>query len=102
MMTAIIMAGRTGAAFAAQLGTMRVNEEIDALHHHGHLALRVSRPAADARPHPDDAAPDDLRRPGRHRSGGAVVGVGMLKVGLIPYWNHTWEAGDARPISPRA
>ncbi len=31
LMTAIIMAGRTGAAFAAQLGTMRVNEEIDAL-----------------------------------------------------------------------
>ena len=31
MMTAIIMAGRTGAAFAAQLGTMKVNEEIDAL-----------------------------------------------------------------------
>ncbi len=31
MMTAIIMAGRTGAAFAAQLGNMRVNEEIDAL-----------------------------------------------------------------------
>ncbi|SPF46344.1 conserved membrane hypothetical protein [Syntrophobacter sp. SbD1] len=31
MMTAIVMAGRTGAAFAAQLGTMEVNEEIDAL-----------------------------------------------------------------------
>ena len=31
MMTAIIMAGRTGAAFAAQLGTMQVNAEIDAL-----------------------------------------------------------------------
>jgi len=31
MMAAIIMAGRTGAAFAAQLGTMQVNEEIDAL-----------------------------------------------------------------------
>jgi len=31
MMTTIIMAGRTGAAFAAQLGTMTVNEEIDAL-----------------------------------------------------------------------
>ncbi len=30
MMTAIIVAGRTGAAFAAQLGTMTVNEEIDA------------------------------------------------------------------------
>jgi phospholipid/cholesterol/gamma-HCH transport system permease protein len=31
IMTGIIMAGRTGAAFAAQLGTMTVNEEIDAL-----------------------------------------------------------------------
>jgi len=31
IMTGIIMAGRTGAAFAAQLGTMEVNEEIDAL-----------------------------------------------------------------------
>jgi phospholipid/cholesterol/gamma-HCH transport system permease protein len=31
IMTGIIMAGRTGAAFAARLGTMRVNEEIDAL-----------------------------------------------------------------------
>jgi len=31
MMTAIIMAGRTGAAFASQLGSMQVNEEIDAL-----------------------------------------------------------------------
>ncbi len=30
MMTAIIMAGRTGAAFAAQLGTMNVNDEISA------------------------------------------------------------------------
>ncbi len=31
MMTAVIMAGRSGAAFASQLGTMQVNEEIDAL-----------------------------------------------------------------------
>ena len=31
VMTGIIMAGRTGAAFAAQIGTMEVNEEIDAL-----------------------------------------------------------------------
>jgi len=31
IMTGIIIAGRTGAAFAAQLGTMQVNEEIDAL-----------------------------------------------------------------------
>ena len=31
LMTGVIIAGRTGAAFAAQLGTMQVNEEIDAL-----------------------------------------------------------------------
>ena len=31
IMTGIIMAGRTGAAFAARLGTMTVNEEVDAL-----------------------------------------------------------------------
>jgi phospholipid/cholesterol/gamma-HCH transport system permease protein len=31
LMTAIIMSGRSGAAFAAELGTMRVSEEVDAL-----------------------------------------------------------------------
>ena len=31
IMTAIMMAGRTGAAYAAQIGTMKVNEEVDAL-----------------------------------------------------------------------
>lgn len=31
LMTAVIMAGRTGAAYAAQIGTMHVNDEIDAL-----------------------------------------------------------------------
>jgi phospholipid/cholesterol/gamma-HCH transport system permease protein len=31
MMTAIIMSGRTGAAFAAKIGTMKVTQEIDAL-----------------------------------------------------------------------
>lgn len=31
LMTAIILAGRTGSAFAAELGTMKVNEELDAL-----------------------------------------------------------------------
>lgn len=36
LMTAILVAGRSGAAFAAELGTMRVNEEIDALR-----ALRI-------------------------------------------------------------
>ncbi len=31
LMTAIVMAGRTSASFAAELGTMKVNEEIDAM-----------------------------------------------------------------------
>lgn len=31
MMAAVVLCGRTGAAFAAQIGTMKVNEEIDAL-----------------------------------------------------------------------
>ena len=31
LMAAVILAGRTGSAFAAELGTMTVNEEIDAL-----------------------------------------------------------------------
>ncbi len=31
LMTAIVMAGRTSSAFAAELGTMKVNEEVDAL-----------------------------------------------------------------------
>jgi len=31
LMTAILLAGRTGAAFAAEIGTMKVNQEVDAL-----------------------------------------------------------------------
>src|SRR3546814_12090886 len=31
MITAIVVAGRSGSAFAAQIGTMKVNQEIDAL-----------------------------------------------------------------------
>ena len=39
LMTGIIIAGRTGAAFAAQLGTMQVNEEIDAFRTLGFSAV---------------------------------------------------------------
>jgi phospholipid/cholesterol/gamma-HCH transport system permease protein len=31
LLTAIIIAGRSGSAFAAQIGTMQVNEEVDAM-----------------------------------------------------------------------
>lgn len=40
LMTAIVVTGRSGAAFAAELGSMKVNEEIDALRTMGFGALR--------------------------------------------------------------
>jgi len=39
LMTAIILCGRTGAAFSAELGTMKVSEEVDALRTLGFLPL---------------------------------------------------------------
>jgi len=82
LMTGIIMAGRTGAAFAAQLGTMRVNEEIDALITMGippmdflvlprMLALVVMMPLL--------TVYSDLLA----IFGGAFVGVTMLDLGLV-------------------
>jgi phospholipid/cholesterol/gamma-HCH transport system permease protein len=93
MMAAIIMAGRTGAAYAAQLGTMRVNEEIDALSTMGispfeflvlprMLGLILMMPLLTVYANLVGIA------------GGAVVGIGMLKVGVIPYWHHTWAAAS--------
>ena len=40
LVAAILMAGRSGSAFAAELGTMKVNEEIDALETMGHRPVR--------------------------------------------------------------
>lgn len=40
ILTAILMAGRTGSAFAAEIGTMKVNEEIDALETMGIRPIR--------------------------------------------------------------
>lgn len=40
LMTAIILSGRSGAAFAAELGTMKVTEEIDALRTIGFSPIR--------------------------------------------------------------
>ena len=91
LMTAIIMAGRTGAAFAAQLGTMRVNQEIDALTTLGispmqflvlprMLALMLMMPLL--------CLYADLMG----ILGGAFVGVTMLDLGLVEYFNQTKEA----------
>ena len=40
IMTAIIVAGRSGSAFAAEIGTMKVNEEVDALTTMGFSPMR--------------------------------------------------------------
>lgn len=41
LLTAIIVAGRSGSAFAAEIGVMRLNEEIDALHSMGVNSFEV-------------------------------------------------------------
>ncbi|MBI3799235.1 MAG: ABC transporter permease, partial [Deltaproteobacteria bacterium] len=91
MMTGIVMAGRTGAAFAAQLGTMMVNEEIDALSTTGlppmeflvlprMLALMLMVPLL--------CLYADLVG----ILGGAVIGVSMLDLGIVQYYNQTQAA----------
>ena len=88
IMTAIVMAGRTGAAFAAQLGTMNTNQEIDALSTMGispmeflvlprMLALIVMMPLL--------TIYADLVG----ILGGAVVGMGMLGLGPVEYFEQT-------------
>ena len=56
MMTAIIMSGRTGAAFAAKLGTMKVTAGDRRADHDGNLAAGVSGRAARTCAGADDAA----------------------------------------------
>ena len=91
IMTGIIMAGRTGAAFAAQLGTMQVNEEIDALETLGlspveflvlprMLALMLMMPLL--------CVYADLMGV----LGGMIVGVGMLDLGVMEYVNQSRSA----------
>jgi phospholipid/cholesterol/gamma-HCH transport system permease protein len=90
IMAGIIMAGRTGAAFAAQIGTMQVNEEIDALKTMGispvdflvlprMIALIIMMPLL--------CIYADLMG----ILGGLIVGVGMLGINPIEYLNRTQE-----------
>jgi phospholipid/cholesterol/gamma-HCH transport system permease protein len=91
LMTAIIMAGRTGAAFAAQIGSMKVSEEIDALRtlaispmdflvlpRIGALMLMMPLLCLYA-----DAV---------GILGGMLVGVGLLDLTWTQYWNQTLYA----------
>jgi len=91
IMTAIIMAGRTGAAYAAELGTMQVNEETDALRTLGFdpmeflvlprmLALAVMMPLL------------CLYADVLGIAGGALIGVTVLDLPWVEYWNQTQNA----------
>ena len=91
MMTGIIMAGRTGAAYAAELGTMTVNEEIDALQTTGISPIEylvVPRILALVVMMPMLALYADFVG----ILGGAVVGVGMLDLSFIQIFEQTRDA----------
>jgi phospholipid/cholesterol/gamma-HCH transport system permease protein len=91
IMTGVIMAGRTGAAFAAQLGTMQTNEEIDALKTLGippmeflvlprMIALTVMMPLL------------CLYSDFMGILGGLIVGVTVLDLNFWAYYNQTTDA----------
>jgi phospholipid/cholesterol/gamma-HCH transport system permease protein len=91
MMTAIIMAGRTGAAFAAQLGTMKVTQEIDALSTMGISPMEflvLPRVLALILMMPLLCFYSDLMG----MLGGAAVGSGVLGLSFTTYFRETFHA----------
>lgn len=91
MMTAIIMSGRTGAAFAAQIGTMKVTQEIDALSTMGVSPLDflvLPRLSALVLMMPLLCLYSDLMG----IAGGAAIGVGMLGLTPLAYMRETIAA----------
>ena len=98
MMTGIIMAGRTGAAFAAQLGTMKVTQEVDALTTAGFSPLEflvLPRVLALILMMPLLCLYADFVGV----IGGAVIGVGMLDLSWTTYLNETANAISLTDIS---
>jgi phospholipid/cholesterol/gamma-HCH transport system permease protein len=91
IMTGIVMAGRSGAAFAASLGTMQSNQEIDALRTTGIspidylvlprvVALVLMMPLL------------TLFADAVGVAGGALVATAMLDLSWTRYFQQTWEA----------
>lgn len=88
MMTAVIMAGRTGSAYAAQLGTMNVSQEIDAL-------VTMGLPPIDFLVLPRLIALS-LMLPVLcvysnfvGMIGGGVIAAGMMDLTVVQYWEQT-------------
>ena len=91
LMTAIIVCGRSGAAFAAELGTMKVSEEVDALRTMGFGPLRFlvfPRMLALFLVMPVLTLVADLVG----IAGGLVVGVTSLDLSITGYYNETVRA----------
>jgi phospholipid/cholesterol/gamma-HCH transport system permease protein len=91
LMTAILMAGRTGAAFAAELGTMKVTQELDAFATAGFAIpefLVLPRVMALVLMMPLLCLYADLVG----ILGGAAIGVGMLDLSWTMYLGQTTHA----------
>ncbi len=91
IMTGIIMAGRTGAAYAAEIGTMTVNEEVDALETSGFSAMEflvLPRMLALIMMMPLLAVYADLMG----IVGGALVAVTILDLSFAEYSHQVIEA----------
>jgi len=91
IMAGIVMAGRTGASYAATIGTMQVNEEIDALKTMGIpimdflvlprlAALIITMPFL------------TLLADAMGILGGAIIGVFILDIPYQEYWTYTYDA----------
>lgn len=91
IMVGIIMAGRTGASYSASIGTMQVNEELDALKTMGipiHDFLVLPRVLALVIAMPLLVLLSDFAG----MLGGASVGVLMLGIPAEEYWKYAIEA----------
>ncbi|MDD2337532.1 MAG: ABC transporter permease [Geobacteraceae bacterium] len=91
IMTGIIIAGRTGASFAARIGTMQVNEEIDALRTTGVSPMEflvLPRVLALALMMPLLCIYADLMG----ILGGFIVGVFVLDLNFFEYYTETIKA----------
>jgi phospholipid/cholesterol/gamma-HCH transport system permease protein len=98
LMAAIIMSGRTGAAYAAQLGTMQVNSEIDALKTMGFEPMEflvLPRILALILIMPMLCLYADLMG----IVGGALVTVSFFDVSLVEYLNRTANAIHLKDFS---
>jgi phospholipid/cholesterol/gamma-HCH transport system permease protein len=97
LMTGIVMCGRTGAAFAATLGTMTVNEEVDALRTMGLRPVEflvLPRVLATSLMLPALVAYADVLGV----LGGMFVGVALLDVGVREYAVHSQSALALRHV----